>query len=133
VADYAHKKSRPGVGRLRLLSLVLHQAFRGSMVVVLHAILVSHHLPVELVDQFVDRSIKVLMRTFGKHVAAFDMDIAFGALPSFLLLLFFHRQQHLDIDYLVKVANDSIKLGRDVTAQGWGNFEVMTADRQVHE
>jgi hypothetical protein len=31
------------------------------------------------------------------------------------------------------VACNSIKLGRDISAQGWGNFEVVTADRQVHE
>jgi hypothetical protein len=30
------------------------------------------------------------------------------------------------------VAGNSIKLGRNVTAQGWGNLKVMTADRQVH-
>jgi len=29
--------------------------------------------------------------------------------------------------------HDPIKLGRNVTAQGWGDFEVMTADRQVHK
>ena len=68
-----------------------------------------------------------------KHVAAFDMNIALGALPSLLFLLFFHREKHFDINNLVKVAGDSIKLGRDVTTQGWGNFEVMTADRQVRK
>jgi len=58
------------------------------------------------------------MGTLREQVAALDMDIAFGALPFLLLLLLFNREEHLDIDELVKVSGDSIKLGRDVTAQG---------------
>jgi hypothetical protein len=61
------------------------------------------------------------------------MDVAFGALPSLLFLLFLHTQDHFDINHLVKVTVNSIQLGRDVTAQGRCNFEMVTADRQVHE
>jgi hypothetical protein len=73
------------------------------------------------------------MGTFREQVAALDVNIAFGTLPFFLLLLLLNREEHLDIDNLVKVSGDSIKLGRNVTAQGRGDFEMMTADRQVHE
>jgi hypothetical protein len=31
------------------------------------------------------------------------------------------------------MAGDPVQLGGDVVAQGWGNFEVVTADRQVHK
>jgi hypothetical protein len=61
------------------------------------------------------------------------VDLAFGALSSFLFLLLFDGEKHLDIDDLVKVPGDSIKLGGHVIAQGLGNFEMVTADRQVHE
>jgi hypothetical protein len=110
----------------------LHQALGRLMVVVLQSVLVARNLTIELVDQVIDCGIKVGVRTLGKHVVALDVDIAFGALPSLLFLQFLDGEQHFDIDNLVKVPGDSIKLGRYVIAQGWGYFEVMTADRQVH-
>src|SRR6218665_3699309 len=108
-------------------------ALGGFVVVVLQAILVAHYLAVELVDQFVDRRVQVGVGTFGKQVTAFDMDVAFRSLAFFFLLLFFYRQQHLDIDNLVKMPGDPVQLGGDVAAQGGGYFEAVTADRQVHE
>jgi len=134
IQDYAHKKNRP-IKRAAFAQFGvagLHQPLGSIVMVVLETILVADDLPVQFVDQFIHRSVQISMRAFCKHVAAFDMNIALGALPSLLFLLFFHREKHFDINNLVKVAGDSIKLGRDVTAQGWGNFEVMTADRQVH-
>lgn len=128
------KKTARSNGRLLLNSVCeLHQPFGGIVVVILDAILVADDLPVQFVDQFIHCSVQISMRAFCKQVAAFDMNIALGALPSFLFLLFFNCEKHFDINNLVKVAGDSIKLGRDVTTQGWGNFEVMTADRQVHK
>ena len=76
------------------------------MVMILQAVLVPHHLPVQLVHQFVDGGVQVGVRAFGKHVAAFHVNIAFRSLPSFLLLLLLHGEQHLDVHNLVKVAND---------------------------
>jgi hypothetical protein len=73
------------------------------------------------------------MRALGKHVAAFDVDVAFGTLPSFLFLLLFNGEQNLDIYHLIEVAHDAIELGRDITTQGRGNFKVVTADRQIHK
>ena len=42
-------------------------------------------------DMFVERGVQVRMRALGKHVVALHVDAAFGALPSFLLLLLLHR------------------------------------------
>ncbi len=78
------------------------------MVVVLQAVFVAHHLPVEFVDQFIHGGVQIRVGAFCKHVTAFDVNVAFGALPSFLFLLFFDGEKHFDIDYLVKVAGDSI-------------------------
>jgi hypothetical protein len=83
---------------------------------VLQARLVPADLPVQLVDQLVQGRLEILMRTFGKHVIALDVDLAFGALSSFLFLLFFNSEQHPDINDLVKVPGDSIKLGGHVVA-----------------
>jgi len=103
------------------------------MVVVLEAVLVSHNLPVKFVYQIINGGIQVLVRTFGKQITALDMNITFGPLSALLLFLFFHGKQHLDIDYLVKVAGYAIQLGRDIASQGGSNFKVVTADRQVHK
>jgi hypothetical protein len=73
------------------------------------------------------------MGTFGKHVVTFDMDAAFGTLPSLFLFLVLNGEQYLDIDHLVKMSHYSIQLGRNVASQGRGNFQMMTADRQVHK
>ena len=89
-----HKKSRPVHERLIQIENQegLHQALGGLMVVVLQAIFVPNHLPIQLIDQLVHRRIQVSMRALGKQVRPFDMNIAFGALPFLFLLLFFHRQ-----------------------------------------
>src|SRR5262249_42277994 len=69
----------------------LHQALGGIVVMFLHAVLVTHHLTVELVDQLIHRGVKILVGALGKQVVALDVDIAFGPLSSFLFLLLLNR------------------------------------------
>ena len=108
-------------------------ALGGFVVVVLQAVLVAHDLAVHFIDQLIHRSIQIGVGTFRKQVTALHMDIAFSALPLLLFLLLLYRQQHLDIHHLVKMSGDPIEFGGDVAAQGGGDFEVVTADRQVHK
>jgi hypothetical protein len=61
------------------------------------------------------------------------VDLALGALSSLLLLLLDDGKQNLDVHDLVEVAGDPIELGGHVAAKRGGDFEVVTADRQVHE
>ena len=75
---------------------------------ILQAVLVAYYLAVQLVYQLIHRSVQVFVRTLCKHVAAFDVDIALGTLPSLFFLLLLHGEEYLDIDYLVKVPHDSI-------------------------
>jgi hypothetical protein len=65
----------------------LHQAFRRLMVVILNTVFVTNHLPVELIDQLIHCCVQVFVGAFGKQIAAFDMNAAFGALPSLFFLL----------------------------------------------
>jgi hypothetical protein len=99
----------------------------------LQTIFVSHHLTVKLVHQFVHSRVQIRVGTLGKEVDALDPYIAFGFLPAFFLFLILHSQQNLDIQYLVKMPLDSIKLRCDVGAKGWGYFQMVTTDRQVHK
>ena len=62
------------------------------MMVILQAILVANHLAVQFVNQLIDGGIHVLVGTFGKHIAAFDMDIAFGLLTAFFFGLVLNAQ-----------------------------------------
>jgi hypothetical protein len=110
-----------------------HHTLGRIMMMVLKPILVATNLSVQLVNQFIDRGVQIGMRTFREQVIALHMNVAFGPLPSFLFLLLLNSQQYLDVHNLVKVASNSIELGRDVIAQGGCNFKVMTADRQVHK
>ena len=52
----------------------------------------AHHLAIQFVDQLVYRGIHVLVSTFGKHVAALDMNVAFRFLSTFFLGLVFNAQ-----------------------------------------
>jgi hypothetical protein len=61
------------------------------------------------------------------------MNIAFGTLSFFLFFLLLHGEQHFDIYNLVKMPGNSIELGGHIGTQCRGDFEVVTADRQVHE
>jgi hypothetical protein len=99
----------------------------------LQTIFVANHLAIKFIDQFIHSGVKVGVGTFRKEFNAFEVNIAFGFLAPFFLLEIFQCQQHSDIHHLVKMPLDAIKLGCDIRAQGWGNFQMMTADRQVHK
>ena len=86
----------------------LHQPLGRAMVMVLQAVLVTNNLTVEFVNQFINGRVEVFVRTFGKHIAALDMDVALGTLPSLLFLLFLDGEEYLDIDDLVEMPHDSI-------------------------
>lgn len=111
------------------LFLCLHQSLWRLVVVVFDAVFVSNHLAIELVDQVIDCSVQVFVGAFGKHVTAFDVDIAFCALSTFFFFLFFYREQNFDIHQLVKVPRYSIQLAGNVRPKCRGNFQVMAADR----
>jgi hypothetical protein len=55
--------------------------------------LVPPDLAIELVDQFVEGGVEVLVGALGEHVVALHVDAALGALPSFLFLLLFDGQR----------------------------------------
>ena len=105
----AQKKPHAPAGGLA--EFKLHQALGGVVVVRLQPIFVAHHLAVELIDQFVDRSVQVGMRAFSKQLDALDVNIAFGLLPTFFLLEVLQRQQYFDIDHLIEVPFDAIQFG----------------------
>ena len=79
-------------------------------------------------DSLFARSIQIFIRAFGKQVAAFDMDIALGALSAFFFFLLFHCQQHTHINDLVKVSQDAIEFVGDVASQCRRDFKMVTAD-----
>jgi hypothetical protein len=129
--NLAQKKPHALAGGLS--DFKLHQALGRIMMVGLQTVLVTHHLAVEFVDQFIHGGVQVSMRAFGKQLNALDVDIAFCFLPTLLFLHIFQGQQYLDIDHLVKMALDPVQLAGQITAQGGGNFQMVTTDRQVHK
>ena len=84
------------------------------MVVVFNAVFVPNHLAIKLVDQIIHSGVQVFVGAFGKHVVAFDVDVAFCALSTFFFFLFFYREQNFDIDQLIKVPHYSIELAGNV-------------------
>ena len=75
----------------------LHQALGRGVVVVLDALFVTSHLPVELVYQIIDCCIEVFVGALGEHIVAFYMDIALGALPALFFLLLLYREQDFHV------------------------------------
>ena len=117
----------------RLTRRLASSRLGDCVMVVLQPVLVAHDLAVELVHQLVDRGIEVLVRLFDEDVPALDVQRHLGLLPSFLLLQLLDRQQHVDVDDLVEVARHAIQLCEHVLTQSGRHFEVMSADRQVHQ
>jgi len=111
----------------------LHQALGRGVVVVLDALFVTSHLPVELVYQIIDCGIEVFVGALGEHIVAFYMDIALGALPALFFLLLFYREQDFYVHNLIKVAHDAVQFLGHVTTQGRRYFQMMAADCQIHK
>ena len=116
----------------RLADLGHLLAFGAGVAMVLQAVFVAHHLPVQFIDQLIDCCVQVLAARLSKQIVAFNMDIAFGSLPALFLFLLFDTQDHAHIDHLVEMTVDAIEFLGDIAAQGWGDFKMMTADRQIH-
>jgi hypothetical protein len=53
----------------------------------LQAILVAYHLPVELVDHQIDRSVKIAVTALDKDIFALEMQVDFNLLALFLFLV----------------------------------------------
>jgi hypothetical protein len=100
---------------------------------VLNALFVAAHLAIELIDQVIHSGIEVRMCTFRKQILTLHVDVAFGPLSSFFFFLFFDGEEDFDIHNLVEMTRNAIKLGGHVRAQGGGYFQMVTADRQIHE
>ena len=101
--------------------------FDRLAMVVLDSILVANDLPVELVDQRVDRRVHVVLKRLDVDVVAAHPQCDFGALAHP-----FYRQLHARIDDLIKVALDSRQLAGYVGTQCRRNFQVVSVDREVH-
>jgi hypothetical protein len=99
----------------------------GGVRVALDAVLVPQNLPVELVDQAVDRGIHVFLGRFGVQAVAAHAQRNLGLLAQFL-----HGKQYIRLYEVVEVPPDTFDLGNDVTMQGRRNFDVMTVDDEVH-
>jgi hypothetical protein len=100
----------------------LHQSLVACVVVVFLTVFEAHDLAVEFVYQIVYGCVQIGIGTFGKHVAAFDVNIALSFLAAFFLGLIFDAQQHSDIDHLVKMSRDAIELVCHVATQCRRNF-----------
>jgi hypothetical protein len=94
--------------------------------------LVSSNLPVELVREFINSSVEISVRAFGEEITALDMYIAFCPLAFFLLCHVVHCQYHPDVNHLVEMPGNAVKLAHDIAAKRWGDLKVVTTDRQVH-
>ena len=103
--------------------------FGTGVLVVLNPVLVTHHLAIEFVDQFIDGSIQILAGTFREQIVAFHMDIALRALSPLFFLLVLDGQQHANVYHLVKVPHDAVEFLGDIATQCRRDFEVMTTDR----
>ena len=93
---------------------------------------VAAYLPIQFVSKFIDSSIQVSVRAFGKQITTLDMHIALGPLAFFLLCHVVHCQYYPYIDYLVEMPGNSIQFAHYVAAKCRGNLKVVTTNRQVH-
>jgi hypothetical protein len=75
---------------------------------VLYAVFVANHLTVQLIHQLVDCRVEIFVGTLRKDVISLHMDAALRSLPSLFLFLVFYREEHFDIDHLIKMSFDSI-------------------------
>jgi hypothetical protein len=96
--------------------------------VLLALVLVLQDLPVEAVSNNVDCRIKIGINRFGKQILSLDMKRDLG-----LLLKLFNPENRTDIDDLIEVTPDPVKLGHDVFAQRRGDVDVMPLDGEIHE
>jgi hypothetical protein len=93
---------------MQMIWLIEQFTLHAGVMVILQAVFVAHHLAIEFVHQFIDGGIQIFIRTLGKQVAAFDMDIALGALAALFFFLLLNGQQNAHINHLVEVPQNAV-------------------------
>lgn len=90
-----------------------------SMLVVLQFGFVLDDLTIKFVDQCVDGCIEVHANTFNMDVLAAQAQIDLGFLSLFFLGELINGQDDRDINDMIEMAFDPLKLVRDVFTDGW--------------
>jgi hypothetical protein len=125
VTDIALRKTTLHRNKLSSVDVLMLDRF---VLVVLTLVLVLQDLPVEAVGNDVYCRIKIGIDRFGKQILSLDMQRDLG-----LLLKLFDPENRTDIDDLIEVTPDPVKLGLDVFAQRRGDVDVMPLDGEIHE
>lgn len=127
---YQSARSKPiGNGEIPASSFCTLGAY---MPMVLRLGLVAADLPVKFVREFINSGVEISVRAFGEKITTLDMHIALRSLAFFLLCHVVHCQYDPDINHLVEMPGNAIKLAHDIAAKRWGDLKVVTTYRQVH-
>jgi len=89
--------------------------------------LVFEYLSVELVGEFVNRSIQVCAIGIGEDFRTAYVDCGFGSLFEFV-----HAQNDVGVGDVVVVSFQLLQLLSYVTLESVGNFDVMSGYVQLH-
>jgi hypothetical protein len=104
----------------------------GVMLVVLHLGFVLDHLAIKFVDERIDGSVQVMGNALRMQVLAAYTQGNFGFLALFFFREFINGQDDSDINDMIEMALDAFQFGLYIFADGWGQFEVMSTDCEIH-
>jgi hypothetical protein len=79
-------------------------------------------LPVELIDELVDRNVEILFLGVGEELGAPKMHLCFGLLP-----ILFEFKDDVDVDDLIRVPFEAGEFIVNVVSNGVGDVEMVTA------
>lgn len=98
---------------------------------VLQTVFVTHDRSVELISQFVDCRVQILMVCLDEDILALHTDIDLSVLPAILFFLVIYTQQHCDVDHLVEVPDDAGQFVYHILMQRWRDIQVMATNFKV--
>jgi hypothetical protein len=96
-------------------------------IVALGFLLVPQNLPIQFIDQSVDRGIQITVRFSGMDFRTIHLHRGLCFLRQFL-----DRQNHMNVDHVLEMPFDFLEFLGDVVPQSVGQFDVMARDTDLH-
>src|ERR1700722_14411208 len=89
-------------------------------------------LPIKFVDQRIDCGIQIDSNAFHMQILSSHMQIDFCFLSFLFLWELINGQDDRYINDMIEVACNAFQLVLYIFANGWGQFEVMSTDGEIH-
>ena len=100
---------------------------RLAIALIVLLLLVTDDLTIQCMNQRVNGGVHIGIGGFDEQITTIDVYIGFHVLVQLL-----DRKDDADINGVIKVSFDALQFVHDIVPDGWGNFDMLSCNRDIH-